>query len=105
LPCEQLSDCPPNATGCTGSIGNPGLCVCTTPSGPCYGDVFPPPPNGNHVVDIDDILCALDGFTNFSLCPQSDIFPCGGNGIIDVDDLLAILDAFSGIAQCGVPCG
>jgi len=27
-------------------------------------------------IDVDNLLCMLDGFTDFSLCPLADIFPC-----------------------------
>jgi hypothetical protein len=101
MSCEQISDCPDHASSCTGSVGFPGLCVCTTPPGPCFGDIVPPV----GVVDLDDILCVLAGFQDFNDCPGGDLFPCGGNSIIDLDDILAILDAFSGDALCGFPCG
>ncbi len=104
LPCQQLADCPPNAKSCTGSVGNPGLCVCMPPSGPCYGDIYPPP-NGDGICDLSDLLCGLDGFANQSLCPQADIFPCEGDGSIDVGDILGLLDGFAGIANCLHSCG
>jgi hypothetical protein len=64
---------------------------------------------GDHVepycrVDIDDLLCVLNGFSIKGLCPQADHFPCGGNGLIDVDDILSQLDAFVGIFECPHPC-
>ena len=100
--CEALAECPSNASNCTGSGGNPGLCECTPPKGPCYGDIFPP--GGNGTADIDDLLCLLSGFANFADCSAGDIFPCGGNGIIDIDDVVGGLNAFSGISNCeGVP--
>ncbi len=100
--CEALAECPPNASNCTGSVGNPGLCECTPPKGPCYGDIFPP--GGNGTADIDDLLCLLAGFANFADCSAGDIVPCAGNGIIDIDDVLGGLIAFTGNSICeGVP--
>jgi len=104
FPCETIGDCPQPSMSCTGSPGNPGLCVCTPMGGACFGDIAPQP-NGNGVVDVDDISCVLDGFANMSSCPDADLVPCGGNGVIDVSDIAAILDAFAGIVPCGTPCG
>jgi hypothetical protein len=67
-----------------------------------YGDVAPP--GGNGVVNIDDILCLLNGFANAMNCPDGDIQPCGGNGTINLDDILAVLAAFSGTFACPHPC-
>jgi hypothetical protein len=64
-----------------------------------YGDIIP-----LEGVDLDDILCTLDGFANPGDCSGGDIAPCGGNGKIDLDDILAVLDAFSGIYACPHPC-
>jgi len=77
---------------------------------PCqqYGDIEPPGSGswaGDCDVDVDDILCALAGFSNPPDCATGDLEPCGGDGDIDVDDLLAILDAFSGLPACPAPCG
>ena len=77
-------------------IGN----VCDTCS--MYGDVAPPP-IGNGLIDVDDIIYVLNGFTDPVSFPEADIAPCGGNGIIDVDDIIAILDTFTGSPPC--PCG
>jgi len=74
-----------------------------TPIVALYGDVHPP--GGNGVIDVDDLLCVLDGFSGIAPCDAlSDIFSCGGNGVIDVDDILAELDAFSGTYACPHPC-
>jgi RHS repeat-associated protein len=80
-------------------------CACTP-----YGDVFPQEADGK--VDLGDILCALDGFSDPSLCPNGDIAPCSGNswgphgdGSLDVADLLAVLDAFGGVEVCPRTCG
>jgi len=103
MPCETVADCPSGAMSCSGSPGNVGFCVCVPTGGPCFGDVAPP--GGNGVVDLDDILCLLDGFAEEANCPNGDLVPCGGNGTIDLDDILAVLDAFAGDAACGSPCG
>lgn len=60
--------------------------------------------NGDLIVDLDDVLCVLDGFSNWADCPTADIVPCSGNGLINLDDLLQVLEGFSAqSAQCG-PC-
>ncbi len=64
-----------------------------------YGDLV-----RSGVVDIGDLLCALNGFSNAALCPGGDIAPCGGDGVQDVGDLLAVLDAFAGVFACPGPC-
>ena len=60
----------------------------------------------SNVVDVDDIICSLAGFSGDLCCPfeRIDIAPCGGNGVIDVDDILYVLDAFAGTATCPNPC-
>jgi hypothetical protein len=56
-------------------------------------------------VTIDDILCALAGFSDFSACPSADVMPCGtGNGVIDLADLTSIMDAFGGTFACPSAC-
>lgn len=52
-------------------------------------------------VNLDDILCTIQGFANFGNCPNSDISPCSGNQVINLDDLLAVLSAFGGSNPCG----
>lgn len=55
--------------------------------------------------DLADILCVLDGFTDFSACPNGDLFPpCVGDGVIDLRDILAVLDGFRGQVLC-TACG
>jgi hypothetical protein len=59
--------------------------------------------------NVDDILCALGGFSRFAVCPNADLKPdCTGNGVINIDDILATLAAFSGANPCmcaiGIPC-
>lgn len=61
------------------------------------------------VIDVDDILCVLDDFSDPATCTaDGDIIAAGGDclpdGIIDVDDILAVLDAFSGIYACPHAC-
>jgi choice-of-anchor B domain-containing protein len=67
-----------------------------------FGDVFPATGDGS--IDLDDVLCTLDGFSGLSNCPGADIFPCGGNGLVDLDDVLSVLAAFAGEADCPGPC-
>ncbi len=62
-----------------------------------YGDVKVPQ---NNIVNLDDILCILSGFSNPVNCIDADIAPCGGNGIINLDDILAVLNAFAGANPC-----
>jgi hypothetical protein len=55
-------------------------------------------------VNLDDILCVLAGFANFSSCPNGDTHPaCMGNNVINIDDILAILAAFGGADPCNCP--
>jgi len=79
----------------TGQCVNEQLCM-------LYGDVRPPA--GNCLVDVDDLICVLDGFAHHSLCPQADIFPCEGNGDIDLDDILSILETLEGRPTCADGC-
>lgn len=63
----------------------------------------------NCIIDVDDLLCMLDDFTDPDAClGNGDLIAaggdCGGDGLIDVDDLLAELDAFAGIYSCPHPC-
>lgn len=68
-----------------------------------WGDV-----NVDGMVDIDDILCMLAGFSgSFVNCTfvNLDLFPCTPDQIINIDDILRILNAFSGGAYpCPPPC-
>jgi len=66
---------------------------------PRYGDV-----TQDGVVDLNDILCTLDGFGSFAVCADGDLSPCDGDGMIDLNDILAQLDAFSGQPACPDPC-
>lgn len=81
------------------------ICTCDTCSaGTC---VFAPTIYGDtncagDSVDVDDILCVLDGFVDYNLCPGADLDPpCTGDADIDVDDILAVLSAFEGFDPCG----
>lgn len=79
------------------------LADCDEPScGTCrlWGDIAPP----FCTVNLDDILCWLRAFGDYSLCPLCDITPCSGNGICNLDDLLAVLAAFGGGNSCPAPC-
>jgi hypothetical protein len=82
-------------------------CTCHRCAGGCctampieYGNVNCAGPA--NAADLDDVLCALDGFGNQAFCPHADIDPpCSGDGVINLDDLLAVLDAFGGLDPCG----
>lgn len=90
--------------------------VCAAVCTPCpYGDItsaiacVPNCMGDRAAVDFDDIVCALNGFTNAADCPCADVFgegatPCEPNGTINFDDVLAILDAFAGVFACPNPC-
>ncbi|MEK6676728.1 MAG: hypothetical protein AABZ47_13880 [Planctomycetota bacterium] len=67
-----------------------------------YGDVFPP--EGDGIVDLDDLLCVLVGISINEKCPGGDISPCVGDGIIDADDLLAIFGVYLGEPLCPDRC-
>ncbi len=95
--CVTLLDCKldPDDNGCNHSTCPGGVCVYNCVR---YGDVQPP--GGNGIVNLDDILCILSGFSNPASCPNADINPCGGNVIINLDDILAVLGAFAGANPC-----
>lgn len=67
-----------------------------------FGDVTPP--GGNGLVNLDDILCVLAGFSSVANCLDGDIQPCGGNGVINLDDILGVLAAFAGANTCPSGC-
>jgi hypothetical protein len=52
-------------------------------------------------VNLNDILCTLNGFSVFANCHNGDVSPCGGNNVINLDDILSTLGAFSGMNPCG----
>lgn len=68
-----------------------------------WGDV-----NNSSVVDIDDILCVLNGFSGtFTLCTLQavDLDGCEPDEIVNLDDILKVLAAFSGDPfPCAAPC-
>jgi hypothetical protein len=96
-PCAVVVDCrndsPNNGCNCMQCGGGTCLYECTK-----YGNVNC---DAAHLVNLDDILCTILGFSNFASCPDGDINPCGGNGTINLDDLLSTLSAFSGANPCG----
>lgn len=109
--CAEYPDEP--GLGCPGGTGDSNCCdanVCTYNwcSGTCgecqfegtrYGNVNGDP---NHLVTVDDIICAMDCFADYAECPNADIAPpCTGDGICTMDDILAVLGAFSGADPCG----
>lgn len=64
-----------------------------------YGDVAEP---FGGLVQTSDILCAVQGFGNYSACPNADIAGCALSGIpIATNDILAIVAAFGGEDPCG----
>ncbi len=77
------------------TIGAP--CVLTVSACGVYGDIAQPQ---NGIVNLDDILCVLQGFASLSNCPLGDLAPCGGNGAINLDDILGVLNAFAGSDPC-----
>jgi hypothetical protein len=70
---------------------------------PCAGDISPPP-NGNGVVNIDDLFAVIN---QWGACPQpcpphsstcsADVAPPGGNCVVNIDDLFAVITAWG---QC-----
>jgi hypothetical protein len=58
--------------------------------------------SGPSAPDLDDILCALDGFSVFAACPNADIAGCLGNDVVDLNDIIAVLDGYVGLENfCG----
>lgn len=98
-PCTTVADCR-NATCADDNACNHASCMSGTCAFTCerYGDVQPP--GGNGVVNLDDILCVLGGFANFTSCSNADIYPCSGNAVVSLDDILAALGAFAGANPC-----
>lgn len=68
-----------------------------------FADIAPPP-YGDGMVEIQDIICLLEGYLDPTRCPRADIAPCGGDGIIEVADVLILLDAYFGLKPCPDPC-
>lgn len=95
--CVQDVDCNDHSSCTCDRCGGGGACT-NDPLG--YGNVNCLGPAGQ--TNLDDILCVLGGFGNFTACPNSDIAPaCTGNGLINLDDILAVLAAFAGADPCG----
>jgi len=92
--CATVAECNDD-NACTLDDCTNGLCVHPVTG---YGDV-----NGSGLVDLDDILCVLDGFAASVDCVNADIYPCQPNGLIDIDDILAELDAYNGDGACCGP--
>jgi len=75
------------------------LCFCSR-----YADIAPTIGDGN--VELSDLLCVLDGYSDDEFCLDGDIFPCNPpDGIIELADLLAVLDAYADNPPCPDPCG
>jgi len=93
-------------TMCLGDNNGDGIDdACCLPCG-CqrYGDIATDAGGeGDCAVDLNDILCELDGFGSIASCPAADIYPCGGDGTVDLNDILAVLDAFGGSYACPHP--
>lgn len=94
LPCGCISDeCCAVANVCSCNTCVSGSCNHASRS---YGDA-----NCDGAVNMDDILCALEGFQHREACPRADFAPpCIGNGLITVDDILQVLAGFGGVDLC-----
>jgi RHS repeat-associated protein len=54
-------------------------------------------PIGDGLVDVGDVLCAMDSFGNLSNCAAADQQPCTQiDGTANLDDLLTVMSAFTG---------
>jgi len=86
-----------------GTSGNPNLLAAVSTTTWNWGDV-----NDTNVIDVDDILCALDAFAGFfGQCSRyaTDLMGYDPNELNDVDDILAVLDAFQSVGYSGTsPC-
>jgi hypothetical protein len=82
--------------GMTVSYTPTSVIVQAAPGAPCPADIAPLP-DGNGVVDVDDLLVVINGWGACETgeeCP-SDIVPVSnGNGVVDVDDLLLVINAW-----------
>jgi len=95
--CDDGDDCT------VSDMCSAGMCD-GTPIVILFADVAPP--GGDDMIDINDILCVLDDFTDPANCSgNGDLIPCGGGGDgVDLNDILAELGAFNGIYACPHPC-
>lgn len=96
ITCSLDADCDDDMV-CTCDKCMSSLC---TQSNLAYGNVNCAGPDDQ--VNLDDILCVLQGFAAFANCPNGDLAPpCTGNDTIDLDDILKVLAAFAGVDPCG----
>jgi hypothetical protein len=122
--CDDVIGCTNDGTGVTDSCDDSNACTVNDScqgdlAGTCagtfhcrlFGDVFPQgPPQGNCVIDLDDILQVLAAFGDSDPCtnfPGNNLFPCGQAcppGIVDLDDILEVLASFSEDFGCPHPC-
>lgn len=95
IPCDSPLDCIDNSVcTCDRCVANE--CV-NTPN--AYGNA-----DCTGSVEVGDVLCVLNGYANFALCPNGDLAPsCAGDGQIEVSDVLAVLSAYSGGNPCACP--
>jgi hypothetical protein len=70
---------------------------CQKPPVSCAADISPFP-DGDGVVDVDDLLVVINGWGDCPVPPipcQADVAPLGaGDGVVDVDDLLVIINGW-----------
>jgi hypothetical protein len=62
----------------------------------CPPDIVPFP-NGDGLVNVDDLLAVINGWGSCPAPPSAcfaDIAPVGGNGLVNVDDLLAVINGW-----------
>jgi len=106
LGCQNVNndDACDDGDACTVTDACSGGACNGTPIVVLFADVAPP--GGDGLIDINDILCVLDDFTDPASCSgNGDLIPCGGGGDgIDINDILAELDAFGGVFACPHPC-
>lgn len=99
--CVTDADCMSDAAGanddnaCNCASCDDGFCTYTCVG---FGNVSC---DASQLINLDDILYVLAGFSSAATHANADINPCGGNGIINLDDVLAVLSAFAGNDPCG----
>ncbi|MEK6677058.1 MAG: hypothetical protein AABZ47_15570 [Planctomycetota bacterium] len=88
---------------CTIDLCNPSTGACLHNRIECvYADIAPS--NGRDcLVNVDDVLCAIEGFRNEARCPRADVYPCSPDGIITITDVLAVIETFEGHPPCPAP--